>query len=258
MDEFLKGMLNDIYGSDLMKAVDEAVKFNPDDFKSIIDATSEIVLPIASVLVVIYFMMQLMDKLTTEQFSTDQFIKMLMKLVFAIIVITNISVWSANIMQFGVLFTDAVTQSTSVTTSFSTDDVLKDMSGFNKILTVIIMMIPWMVSMLLRVAVYFLGYGRAIEIGVRASLAPIGCADIVTGGVNSNGFKYIKKMVGVSIQGGVMMLVAGIAAVLLNNHVSEIQNLLSILTIGKYLGIAASMVGIMASSKQLAFEVVGA
>lgn len=258
MEDFLTNMLNAIYGSGFMEAVEEAVAFNPDDFSTLIKTTSQAVLPIASVIVVIYFMMNLMDKIATEQFSTDQFIKLLMKLVFAIIITTNIADWSGYIMQFGVTFTKAVTASTTVTTNIQIGDVVKDMDFWNKILSIIIMMIPWVIALILRIAIYFLGFGRMIEIGVRAALAPIGVADIVTGGVSSNGFRYIKKMIGISIQGGVMMLIAASAAVLMNNYMTGIDNLLDIVVIGKYLGVAASMIGIMASSKTLAFEVVGA
>lgn len=257
MDNFLIGLLNDVYGGDLMVAAYQAVTIDPQIFDSLIDGLSTALKPIASVLVTIYFMMAVLDKLTNDSFNVEQFIKLLLKLVLAIVIVDNASEWSKIIMQFGVDFGNLMTTGSVNFMEYNIADSVDNMDFWTKLLTIVTLIIPWLIALLLRVAVYFIGYGRIIEVGIRSAFAPIGMADIVTGGPNSNGFRYLKKMIAISMQGGIMIIVMTSGAIVCKSVLPTSANLLEFAFIVKYFGVMASMVGIMASAKSLANEIVG-
>lgn len=269
MDGIITMMLESIYGGGLVQATYDALMIFSSSYSSSIADTmgtiSDFLKPIAGVIVCMYFLMNLIDKATTDNFSSDQFIKMLLKLAFSIIIIENITDWSVRIMDFGIAFTNGIASSISGISDLSTLDmqnIVENMGFWSKLGGMAILLIPWAISLLVRLGIYFLVYGRAIEIGVRAIFSPIGCSDLMNGGVNSNGFKYIKKMLAVSIQGGVMLIVV-ICSSLLTRDVfaNDLGNGVSIFDlafIAKYLGVSLSMVGIMAASKQIANDIIGA
>ena len=70
--------------------------------------SNDVFLPIASVLVCIYFVLELMQKVTSDNFNTDQFIKMLLKLAIEIVIINNATEIAKRIVNFGISFTGAI------------------------------------------------------------------------------------------------------------------------------------------------------
>ena len=258
MEDILRGILSDIYGGDLITAASEAINIPPNLFDNMIIGLSGAIMPIASVLVTIYFMMAVMDKMTSDSFNAEQFIKLMLKLIMSITIIDNAPEWSKLIMRFGNEFTTLLSATAGEFTSYDVSAVEIDSNPLVQIGMLLLMLIPWLVALLMKIAVYFLGYGRAVEIGIRAALSPIGCADIITGGANSNGFRYLKKMIAISMQGGLMMVVIASASVVCASELPDVADITSMAFIGKYLGIMASMVGIMASCKSIANEIVGA
>lgn len=258
MKNLLLGMLDDIYGGKLIEIATDAVMIPPDLFDSMISGLSGAVMPIASVLVTIYFIMAVLDKVTSDSFNVEQFMKLLLKLILSIVIIENAPEWSRRIMDFGSDFTSLLGVTTGSFTSYEITETVIPYGFVESLFTFIVMVIPWLASLLIKMAVYFLGYGRAIEMGIRAALSPIGLADIITGGANSNGFKYLKKMIAISMQGGLMMIAIAAASVVCNSQLPDSASVLEWAFVAKYLGIMLSMVGIMASCKSIANELVGA
>lgn len=266
MDGLLINILNSIYGGSgegLIATTVNALSVLPQNTDQVITAIADVMKPIGSVMVCIYFLMALMDKVTAESFTTDHFIKLLIKLVFSIVVLDNIANWSLLIMQFGTTFTAAVAGAADLTEirSLNAESIVEQLGFMQMAFTIAMMLIPWAATLLVRVAIYFLTYGRAIEIGVRAAFSPLGCADLINGGANSNGFRYIKKMLAISVQGGIMLIVVIFACNLVNSMLMDTVssiNPLDLVFIGKYLGCLMSMVGMMAASKTIANDVIGA
>lgn len=256
--EWLIGLINDIYGDDFINAAVKAINVPSGTFDNMVNALSEAVTPIASVLICIYFILAVADKMTSDNFSSEQFIKLLMKLVLSIAVTDNITTLSLKIMNFGVAFSSLMAANAGAFASVDATSLVENMSLGTRISVGITMLIPWMASLLLKVAIYVIGLGRSIEIGLRAGLAPIGCADLISGGTSSNGIRYLKKMIGISIQGGIMLVVISSAGALCQYVLPDSASLTNALFIAQYMGIMAAMVGIMASSKSLAFELIGA
>ena len=155
MDNFLIGLLNDVYGGDLMTAAYEAITMDPTIFDTLIDALSTAIKPIASVLVTIYFMMAVLDKLTNDSFNVEQFIKLLLKLVLAIVIVDNASEWAKIIMQFGVEFGDLMTTGSVNFMTYNVTETVDDMNFWTQLFVTITLIIPWLIALLLRLKTSF-------------------------------------------------------------------------------------------------------
>jgi hypothetical protein len=271
MDTIIIKMINMVFGegfiNDCVSAINSSIYKDGvvhEAIESMITVAETPIKSIAAVLLVMYLLIELMEKMTSDSFTSEQFVKLLMKFVFGQIVISNAVSWSLTFMSVGSSFmADLANSMTSMKISPSNDlgDIVKAMGFLEKLGTMVILLLPVMVSFLLRIAVYFMAYGRAIEIVVRATMSPIGCADVVTGGSHSSGFRYLKRMLGISLQGGMMIVVVMAASTLLastsmfDGDGFEITN---IMFLGQYFGIMAAMVGMLGSTKAIAYEVVGA
>lgn len=270
MDGILESMMNMVFGEafiqDCINSINNSIYDSSGNVHSAIEklitAMNEPVLAVASVLLVMYLLIELMEKMTSDSFNAEQFVKLLIKFVMGQIIISNAIEWSLVFMSVGSDFiTDLLGSIGTTTISLSgLSEAIAEMGFMEKISALVILLLPVLVSFLLRIAVYFMSYSRALEIVVRAAMSPIGFADVVTGGSHSSGFRYMRRMLGISLQGGMMVAVVMAASALLTTG-SMFDGefvLTDIMFLGEYFGIMAAMVGMLGTTKSIAYEVVGA
>lgn len=269
--EMITKILQFIFGTNLGKeAADILTEYqNLEAIKDWIGKFDDVLLPIASVLVSIYFIMALADKVSSDNFSTDQFISLCIKLVISIAVINNATELAKIIAEFGTKFTEAIGDIANVASTTELTEAFQEAGFIETIVMVIIAIIPALFAMIIRLILYFMIFGYVLEIEVRSALAPLGFADFVIGGANSNGMRYLKKLIALGIQGGLIVialsagtaLMSGIVDTLLTGidlSVTGIMNLIfSPTSILKLLGVQMAMVGLVGSSKSIANEVIG-
>lgn len=271
IQDLLNAFIQDAIGGSLIKSGKEILEtyaFSGGTGGFSVDlGISEVVLPIASVLVCIYFMIVLMDKISTDSFSTDQFITLLIKLVFSILIIQNATEITSKILSFGKEFLTLV----EVAGAETIESKVGELSFFESLFGFIIMLIPWLLSQIAKLIMYFFTFGYAIELSVRISLAPIGFADLVSGGANSNGYRYLKKLIAMAMQGGIMILIlAGGAAIQnvvlettfdIENFADLIKLVIPGVTVGasmlQIIGIQFATVGLLGSAKSIANDLIG-
>ena len=264
-DDGLIKMLEMIFGNEFISDCVSSINQNPLDIngvRALIESVANIVLPIAAVMLCMHLLLEMMDKMTSDSFNAEQFVKLLMKFVFGQIIISNATDWSLIFMSIGSKFMVDI-QSGLITTTIGANgmkEAVEKMSFGQQISAMAILLLPLLVSFLLRIAVYFMSYSRLIEMTLRAVMAPLGCADVVSGGVHSSGIRYLKRMLGISLQGALMLAVISVASALLagDSMFSKEFSVTDIMFLGKYLGVMAAMVGLMGTSKSIAYEVVGA
>lgn len=262
----LISMMNMIFGSEFINDCVSAINIDPiNDIPGVEDLIStigDIVLPIAAVLLCMHLLIELMDKMTSDSFNAEQFVKLLMKFVFGEIIISNAIEWSLIFMKVGTQFISDIQNGLTVTSIGISDitETVEAMSFGAQLGAIAILLLPLLASFLLRIAVFFMAYSRVIEMILRAMLSPMGCADVVTGGAHSGGVRYLKKMLAVSIQGAMMLAIISVASSILagSDIFSGDFSITNIMFLGKYLGIMAAMVGLMGTSKSIAVEVIGA
>lgn len=253
-------MLDSIFGGWIQVTLN-GISANRKLIEPIINNTKDVMIPVASVLAGVFFIIEAIDKITSERFNYEVLIKLLLKLVVSIAIISNASDWALKFMDFGVTFAATLVGTLTNENVFKASGIVDGLNWFQQMIAVVMLAVPWLISFLVRIAIFALCYGRTIEMGVKSIFAPIGCADIMTGGANSNGFRYIKGLIAIAIQGGLMVIITAVASGIIGSTVySNLQpknGLLSLVFLGQYFGIVAAMVGMLGASKGIAKELIG-
>lgn len=265
MKDIIIKMMDTIFGSDFL--IDCVTSINQDPLeiegiKTLIETIGQVVLPIAAVLLCMHLLIELMDKMTSDSFNAEQFVKLLMKFVFGQIIISNATEWSMTFMTVGTKLMADIQAGLTITSIGLADitETVEAMNFWTQIGVFAQLMLPLLASFLLRIAVYFMAYSRLVEMVLRAMMSPMGCADVVTGGAHSSGIRYLKRMLAISVQGAMMLAIIATASALLAGDGIFVDgiSITDVMFLGKYLGLMAAMVGLMGSSKSIANEVVGA
>lgn len=226
-----------------------------------------VMLPIGMALVVLYFLLELMDKVTQELVSIEIFLKMFLKLFIAVFLIQN----GLNILD-GLLSVGLSLIGSLIVTIQSTDfavgeDIVtafqqevENASFFTQIVMCIELLIPKVIMFIIEIAVQVICWGRIIELCVRAMLSPIPIADVFADGMRSNGVRYLKKYAGVCVQGAVILAIAAVMYTLQLTMLPDMDDVswssFSMFTI-KYIIIAASSLFMIVKSQTWANDLFG-
>lgn len=168
--------------------------------------------------VILYFLIDLMDKTTHDNFNVEHFIRQIIKLLVAIIIINNGMKLLVYAFQLSSAFINSVTSaqgqatisSNQNATSYATAKLqemannLKNTSLGAYIAAIgyrCTLLIPWLGIKIAQVIILYMCWSRFIEIGLRAAFAPIGMADMFSNGLHGSGFRYFKKLCAVVLQG---------------------------------------------------------
>lgn len=117
------------------------------------------------------------------------------------------------------------------------------------------LLLPYIVSLIINIAITFIFYGRLINMYVRFAVAPIGLSDMFVKGQQSAGFRYIKSFLALALQGFLMIAVSVIYEFI---QVSIFDA--GILTFGGligFLGLAVAYLSLLAQTGTIAKELVG-
>lgn len=262
MEEQLISMIEDIFGGWGKFITDEILKSSGTNLlDNLIAATQNFMIPVASVMLCIYFAMEIMSKTTSDNFNSDQFIKMIIQLIASIVIIRNVGTWTPKFVNIGTSLITLLQQNADTTINLTPiKEAIKNAGFLTKLSMIVTLSLPWAISFLARISIVLIVWGRQLEILIRAAFAPVACADIAIGGSHSNGFRYIKKLIALGLQGIMMIIIAtaGQAMIAQGLFDGTSVKIIGIGFLGRYFGILASMVGMLSASKNLAFEAVGA
>ena len=192
MKELLKGMLNDIGGEDLFDGILEILTKDPFTaygVGGIVQSLYTMVVSVAMMLMFIYFLIGVVDKMTSENFTWEQLWKQMAMLLAAKLVIEHGLQIMQLMSQVGVEFVDLVMdQGMEYTMEGGLEDGtietiiegFEDRYSFAGLFKVIgdlvlfvYLLIPWLLSWIMGMAVKIICYTRLIEIYIRASFAPL-------------------------------------------------------------------------------------
>lgn len=271
LKEVVNTFINAIFGSEVLQKAYDIIVMSPASssvnmVNTIVDISKDAAIPIASVLLCIYFIMDLSDQVTTDRFNSDQFMKMLIKLAFGQFLITNATGFALQFMNIGVSFMSAIAESTSTSMKYLTIQA-DGFTGFLVLLGLIIgLFLPYVITVVLQISIFMMCYTRLFEMTIRAMIAPIGVADIMHGGTNSQGFRYLKKCLAIALQGGLMLIVLLISSNIQSSIISGLVGggtsgqiaIISVDTWATFIGVLGATTGTLALTKTLANEVVGA
>lgn len=176
--------------------------------------------PLAYCLIVLYFLLDVIEKSTHEQMSIEHFFRSSIKLVVAVFFIENSLEILEALLNFSNALTNEITSRVgsidftdgfgeSVLESYYRD--IDNASGITGVFLcigfVLQLILPFVVIWVCSLVTTLVVWSRAIEIGVRGALAPLGMADLFTEGTKGAGFRYLKKYLAVLLQGAIIMLI---------------------------------------------------
>ncbi len=276
MEGILESMLNDICGSDLFASIYETLSINlfssEDAYGGIylaVRALYNTIMPIGVMMLFVYFMIALMDKLSSETFTWEQFFRQLAMVLAAKFLMEHGFQILETLFGIGLAITakvSAVSNPDMGQVDIQAQTLIRDFLSaanftgvfkiFGELLLMLYLIIPWALSFLMRLAISIICYSRVVEIYARASLAPIALSDFFQSGLQGAGWRFLKNFLASCIQGAMILVIAIVfshlyAAVV----ISDSTNMITLA--GKYLAFYASAVMLMFKSLPLARELVG-
>lgn len=253
-------MVCDTLNVTLGKDMKEVITGNTttDMMKSMKPVYTDIVSPVGEALIVLFFLIELIDKTTKDNFSVEHFFKLMLKVVIAKFLIENGWDILTGCINVGSNLAGAITSDPKGLTSKSKvlDQYAKEIQETNTIgnLGMIIQwFLPWVFAWISKMICIVICWGRMIELGVRAVTAPISMADIFQDGTHSGGFRYLRKFLGVCLQAAVIMIVIQVSGIIQDLIIGK-----DTVTMFKAVVVGLSTCMLVVRSQQFASDLVGA
>ena len=275
-------MFNEIFGADFFADVINILKLNPQS-DSLTENTwimsqklnTQVVVPIAVSLLLIYFVVHFIQKAASEQCTFEQLFALFCKMVAAKFLIENGVTLMGYLLDIGVWFVNDILTISSYQTynpdveaiwkSLSSkpwnngnpeefDGFIDSLNGFGLWFKLVI---PWIVAWVLKIVIKFVCYARILEIMLRTAMAPIAFADFFKEGTHGAGFRFLLNYLAVSLQGGFMVAIA----ILYSSMVAGVMNGVKggfFDFVAIYFVISFACLGLLIKSGQLAKEIVHA
>lgn len=249
-------------GSKLIKPIFSSDLLSNETLKNFINNISGAILVVGKLFCVLYFLLNLMEAATRDSFTIEVFIKSLVKLVI-IFVIFSESTMTA-VQNFAEALEDQLLNQIGEGTDAAACvelgkyvERIKDMSWIQSLGLLFEGSIGSITMLVSIVVTLFVAVGRLIELALYQALLPLGMASIYNGGLNSSGFRYIKKWLALYIQGAIMfatmILASHLGDALSTNGLARATLLSALFDI--VVALATAM--IIARSKSIANDVMG-
>lgn len=208
---------------DILKgAITDFLKYDASEF-AVASTMYDIILPLALILCVVYFLIELSDMLTREHFNSDQFIKAMIKLAISVILVEHIDVFICAICNcsnavvsllgdtdLGTIITEMNIGSTSGS------NVSFGGQAASTVLEIIVDLILFLPLLLIRTVIEVMIlleiFKMKIEVIIKAGFSPLGVADMVAGGMHSSAIRFIKSFAGSAFQLSVTAFALSVAS----------------------------------------------
>lgn len=246
MFSYLLGMMamiiyNQMYGvGTIVTTIDQYEKILNKVLKlPAISAVDDSIKSLAVGITLLLFFADLSAKVTEKNFSIEQFFKALLRSVIAYMFIMNSDVIVGYLIDVGqAMATDIKTQVTGYEYFIGENkEMLINGIANMKILEILSYivpaLIPWLLALISEVILQVILISRMFEITVMTIFAPLAISDIYREGTSSNGVTYIKKMLALSLQITVIILInvatsAIVSAIVGSTAATDVASLLKV------------------------------
>jgi hypothetical protein len=182
----------------------------------------DVMLPIGSVLMVVYFMLDLYDLVTHDNFSVDEFFKVFVKFLVFFMLLINIQYVFEGIVGLSQWISEKLVDSfsssikTMGTPAFKQADKDLTIWGFFYLImenlsantpTSIGIIEAIIYAIIVYVETWYISFDRAISLGIYYLFAPIACSDIAGNGLKPPIVAYLKKIVSVAMREPIAVIV---------------------------------------------------
>lgn len=210
-------MAETVYGNSFIESIAGLVRIGNEAgaygalYTMVQDVYNSITVPIGYSLLALYYSLELLEKVQADNFNVEHFIKSTIKLIFGIGILNNLF----PLIRSGIAFGDGLlkeiephaTSAADITILETTLTELSSLSWVKAFPYIVELLIPASMMFLCQVVVSVSLYSRVIELFSRCTFAPIAMPNIFSGGTNSSGFRYFKKIVAVTLQGLIILAI---------------------------------------------------
>ena len=220
---------------------------------NILQAIYDMFVPIGVGIAFIYFVMGLIDEASNSALTIDHIVKGLIKLFIAIMCIKNgynlligiADVGRIIVNNFQLVETNIyVSQVTSIRYSF-----------WNTVFNFTMLIPTLLLCLIIFVISKAITWSRMFEMGLYITIAPVALADISVSGIEGGGYRHLKRLLALSIQ-GVIIAVAIVVCSQISDLVRVEEGIFAGFT-NSFL-ISLIMIKIMTGSKNIAKDLIGA
>lgn len=209
---------------------------------------------IGKLLVFLYCLLEIMEKAMSDFSSPEFFVKCLIKLLVGFMLIDYGYQIIGFIMNLASTVFDKIGGQISNNPAAIENCIYYEVQGsgfFDALGTMAGLFFPYLILQLAKIMVSIICWVRVLDIMVRVMFAPIGMADIVSNGLSSSGYRYLKKLGASALQGAVILAIVkayGLITSLIANSVGGYITMIIL---------ALVVVSLMLKSSSIANEVVG-
>lgn len=274
MDDLIHSMFEQIFGGGVFDSVSGVLKLNPSTgawakaWTAVDSVYSNVMVPIALGLMIIWFLVAFMEKAASEQVTFEQLFILFAKLIAAKFLIDNGLQIFANLWSLGISLIDNVGgafEDSSGSLGLDLKDLWYDFTklewtakiGIIKGIGILCqLLIPWLVSLIMTAVVYFICYSRIIEMLLRMMAAPIALSDFMTEGLHGAGWRFLKNFLAICLQGMIMVAIAQIYPLVINTILNGGDGGFWV-TLLKYVAFSFAAIALLFKSLSISKELVG-
>lgn len=274
----IEGMLQDLCGQDLFSGIWDTLKVNlfssTGNYHAALDIVetlySTVIQPIAIMLMIIYFLLALVDKMTSENFTWEQMGRQMCMFLASFYLINHGFEILELLFELGLsLSTDvyavvkddllAGSQIDIVEQTIDTfKQTIKVPNFLKDIVLFVYLLIPWALSWIMGLVVKIICYTRIIEIYARATFAPVALSDFFHSGFQGAGWRFLKSFLAVCLQGALILVITTIYSALFTVITGAADPGWSLFKVlGVFIALMASACMLMFKSLSLSKELLG-
>lgn len=276
MNDLLRKMLDEAFGSGLFDGVIDVLTINPQTkfptaWNIMTTVYDRIMVPLGIGIMLIWFVCSFLEKTTHEDFTFEKWFLELGKLIVCQYIIVHGLELLAVFMSLGMALFKQI-QSLGVGSLTNPDNLShtawhiitgKDWSEDIGILqcfsSMAMVLVPWLFSFVSRLIIKVIAYSRLFELFLRGAMAPLAFSDFFGQGMQGAGYKFLKNYFAIAIQGIIIYIILLLLSVIMldviGSYVSDSLGLLGFL--GMYFAVIFAAIALLLKSLSFAKELIG-
>lgn len=217
---------------------------------------------------IIYFLIAIIDTANNNDMITpEQIFKLLAKLAAGIYLVGHGIDLCEYFIKFGVALSNVLqskisSSDTGVDIAEKMQTTVSNMGRINALGAIMVLFIPWLISMVGGITVTIIGISRIIMLAYKIMFMPVAVCNAFNRGFEDSGAgKYIKEILALCLQGTVIIVIGYICNVVMGADfvkVGDSPSVMEIATVGFQMGaVSIAKIGLMFKSLDMIKSVMG-
>lgn len=247
----VKGLLKPCFGSSQLESIIKFLKFagtgqsrdfDASQYFDMMNTIFDLLKPVGFALITTFFIIHMIDAVSKDTITLDNFVKSLIGLVIVISLAANSGQIMTAIFNIGESSIDSVysgiTQPDGSSDKSIVDQHIDEAAETLTInygaAAIFLALILWLMHQIVIIGIDVAAFSRIIDIGWRAACMPIGLSNSFEGGVNSSGIRYLKGFIAAVFSGALMLIICAIGFSLATSLLNTQLGLVDFVTGGNF------------------------